>query len=747
MAVGGTIGAAIAGWAGLTAGTTAYTVAAVAINIAVAAAISAGASAIAAKMASEGPNKASRTANLRQPLAPHEVVYGTVRKGGIVTYVNGTGLSNSKLHMVLMLASHPCEAIDAVYLNGNPVPLQLVAAEETSPGVWNIRRPYLNPELGPEYDMWVPLAGSKYGRFASFAYRLGSPTQDAIPGMLMECDNWSAAHQAKGRTFIYSRLIMWNEVNVWPSFVPAITCRMNGKNDIYDPRSDDEGWTDNPALIVADILESYLGVPRARIDQASLIEAANICDQTVAKKGGGTEKRYRACGFFALEGEPEGWLVPIVNAMAGAVIEHHGTYYIRAGAWRAPVITITDADIMGSIKLRTAESDRDRANVARGMFASAESHDQPTDFPQIVDADAVEEDGGVEQAMEVNLEFAPSHRQAQRVARIMLRTQRFGRTLELATNLLKGLDVRPWDNVTLNLTALGISGTFRVIEHRMSVDGDPPALRPVLTLREVASSIYDWTAATDEQDLKVNVANIPGGDLELKDLESTTTVHTSGSTFKPATLDLSWLLPPDVAAEAIEAEAIVHFQWRVGAGAWNDEVLEVQSEVAWGSTSTALDIINPDMTGGPWSFQAVQIERVRVRARVAQDAWSEWTEIQGDLSAPVAVSKTLTPYTSNADYHKPAKVKGVWTAPTQGTVSRYEMEAKISYEYRVGTSGAYTPHTYIESVTTSSKSLERVLWDKSFANGPTYQFQNHVLDYLRVRSRLADGTVSEWTDL
>lgn len=103
----------------------------------------------------------------------------------------------------------------------------------------------------------------------------------------------------------------------------------------------------NPALIVADILETYLGVPRSNIDQDALILAANICDEPTAKKDLTKELRYTANGTFKLNGTWEDYLTPFINAMAGAVIEWGGVYYISAGSWTEPVVEITDADLMG----------------------------------------------------------------------------------------------------------------------------------------------------------------------------------------------------------------------------------------------------------------------------------------------------------------------------------------------------------------------------------------------------------------
>ena len=55
--------------------------------------------------------------------APHDIVYGAVRKGGVRTYVEATGDANKYLHMILVLAGHELAGIDDIYLNDDIVTL------------------------------------------------------------------------------------------------------------------------------------------------------------------------------------------------------------------------------------------------------------------------------------------------------------------------------------------------------------------------------------------------------------------------------------------------------------------------------------------------------------------------------------------------------------------------------------------------------------------------------------------------
>jgi hypothetical protein len=728
------IGAAVAAAAGATG--VAGTVIAVGVNLAVSAALSAAASALSTQKP-DNPIKATRNSNVKSPMAPHEAVYGSVRKGGALFYVQGSGAANTRLHLCIALAAHECDSIEAIFLNGELTELELVTPDSG-------KGPFREmPELPDTYEMWIPAAGFKRRKLSAYNWRLGTTSQAAFPSQIFECENWTSAHQAKGRCYLYARLVydVTESGLAWPSFIPSLTVRMKGRK-CYDPRTATTVWTDNPANICADILENLLGVPRARIDATAWEDAADICDEVVNIKGGGTEKRYRASGFFAIEGEPENWLLPVARAMAGAVIEHHGTYYIRAGKWRGLTLQILDDDVMGGISVRTAESDRERANIARGVFAGAESYDQPTDFPQVVDAAAVTEDG-VEQSMELNLEWCPSHRQAQRVAKILLGSQRFGRTVEIGVSLLKGLDVMPGDTVGLAISSFGLTGDFQVVDHRTEIDGG--GMRVVLTLREAAESLFDWDETTEEADLEISNSIIPGSDLEPDELAFTVTTYASStaSAFKPAQITATWADPGNTSFDAIEVEAIIHLEWKTTLGAWQAGVIESSGEVAAGGQTLALDMIDEELGTGNWDFRNVQVERVRVRTRVTGSNTSEWASLEGDLLAPIPGADTLTTYSSKAK-HKPAAVKLLWDPPTVGTPAAYDVEAQLSYQWRQGTD-PYVTATMTVTRRIKALKLNLEFLDKSKPSGTT-SFQTHALNYSRVRSVNADGTVSEWAN-
>ena len=60
---------------------------------------------------SPSSNSGQLLSNGKNALAPAQFVYGQVRKGGTVTYIESTGDTNKILHQIIVLAAHEVEEI------------------------------------------------------------------------------------------------------------------------------------------------------------------------------------------------------------------------------------------------------------------------------------------------------------------------------------------------------------------------------------------------------------------------------------------------------------------------------------------------------------------------------------------------------------------------------------------------------------------------------------------------------------
>lgn len=589
------IGAAIASLF-FTYGTTAYYVTAAVVNVAVAVGTSLLSQALVDTPSGQAPQKdPGRKGNIRSTTEPHHIVFGHVRKGGVIAYLNGTGEDNEFLHRVVVFAAHEIDEFLGWYYDGEEITL----ASDGTP----------TDELADNV------------RLLSLT---GADDQAAMAELIAENTNWTADHRLRGRAYAYDRLKY--DPEVFPSFIPSLTAELQGKADIFDPRDDSTGYSRNPALIVAHILETYLDVPRERIDETTLIASANECDEATDELSGATPPRYAADGWFLLEGEPGDWLRGPLLAMAGALVEHGGIYYIEAGKWNASVATITDDDIVGAIRFKTARSDSERSNVATGTFVGAAGYDQPAEFPPYKLASAITEDGGIERPMNLDLEWISNPAQAQRVAKILLMENRLDETIEVEVTFAAGKDLRPFQTVTFDSDAMGITGTFRVKDH--DIQATEAGLVVKLTLKEHAEAVYAWDHETEEQEFAS-----PAGDTWRDDQVTIATYSVTGNTTEvdhnPGEIDITWSWDHSRTLVNVEFEAIITYEFREDSGdPWEAREIEVTDTVAAGSSPTNLQFEDAGEPGG--DFQNVAFKQLRARADFGGGEFGSWLTLNAE---------------------------------------------------------------------------------------------------------------------
>lgn len=556
-----------------------------------------------------------RSANVRSAEVARHVVYGYTVKGGLLFYINGTGSENKYLHEMLAMAGHGCEAIGDVRYGGETADKKTVNPSHD---------PFTNGCIAALRAATPRDLTTKYQNLHRVRRHTGQPGQQADSLALAENPNLTANHRAQGTAYVYCRFE--NDPEVFTSFIPNITAEVFGKNNVFDPRADTRRWTMNPALVIADILETYLGVDRENIDRASLVKAADICDERVPRKDGSLEPRYTANGYFELDGNWETWLTPFINAMAGAVVEWGGTYYILAGAWVEPVLEITDADFMGTVKRKTADSDQKRANAAKGTYVSPASFDQPTEFPPVKDAVAIGEDGGRTNWLELDLEMVNTHTQAQRVASILLNESRLDETVIVEVTLAKGLDVKPWDNVRLRSAIFGIDETYRVIEHRVIPrGGSNPSMAIELTLKRHNAGVYAWDPATSEKDIQNAKTNLPGvNDAKNPGAATYSMVpRAQAENCTAATVTINWTDPLE-AFEAIEAEFELEVETREPGGQWQALTITESLEVPPGAQTATFDARDETQPDGTREFRNHEVKTVKIRSRLATGVWGDY---------------------------------------------------------------------------------------------------------------------------
>jgi len=420
---------------------------------------------------------AGRTQMVKQPLISRKIVYGRQKVSGGVVYMRTTGKSEF-LHMIVAIASNELNSIEKVLFNDD---------ELTLDGSGNVTAP------------------EQYAGKAQVLTGLGADDQASNGTIVLQTEGTfgspagiSTNDRFRGIAYIYARLEY--DTDAFPNGIPNISAIVQGKK-VLDTRTSATAFSSNPALVLRDYLTDTkygLGASADEIDTTSFNAAANVCDEDVALAAGGTENRYEAHGVIDTENQPKQIIEEILSSMAGSLYYSGGKWYVKAGAYTAPSDTLTEDDLMGAITINTKPSRRDNFNAVKGVFLPDEvGNFQPTDYTPITSSTFQTEDNGEQVFTNLDLPFTQSSSMAQRIAKISL----FKARQQLAMTLpckLTAFKYNVGDTIMVTLDRFGFSSkVFEIVNWQFasSVGDDGAATLGVdLTVRELASSVYDWSA-------------------------------------------------------------------------------------------------------------------------------------------------------------------------------------------------------------------------------------------------------------
>ncbi len=284
-----------------------------------------------------GANRGYQTTAIGTAL-DHQIIYGKVRVAGARIYDEATGENNKYLHRIIAFAGHEVESFDEIYINDELATLD---------GSGNVTSP------------------SKYSGKVRINLHLGTSDQAADTDLVNESVHWTTQHRLRGIAYMYIRLQF--DADVFPNGIPEITSTISGKK-VYDPRTSTTAWSDNPALCLRDYLTSSYGISEAtaNIDDALVITAANVCDQTNTDAG---TTRYTCNGSFTTSSTPYDMINALLTSMDGSMWYAQGEWRMKPAYWTAPVLDLNEDDLRSGISVSTRHSRRNNFNTVKGTFA------------------------------------------------------------------------------------------------------------------------------------------------------------------------------------------------------------------------------------------------------------------------------------------------------------------------------------------------------------------------------------------
>jgi len=446
----------------------------------------------------KGNDRQADTLQLSLGENPREALFGTVATGGqLVDAANKTrysGYDNGAEILVIKLADHEIEGLVGFYVND-------------------------------EYVAWT--GSGTYSAFNnSFVeglrvyLQLGTQAQ-TVPGYITTewASFWPTTKTMKGCAHVFVEYADTKDRDIWPAGRPRFVWVVKGAK-LYDPRKDSTvsggsgshrwgtpstyEWSDNVYLCRYNWVRGIFngthlmvgrGLTAIEAPPERAIARANTCDETVSLKAGGTEKRYRANGMVKSTDtaiDVEEWFAA---AMAGDLVDRDGVVDIDPGEARTPVWTITDGDMLdGETRVYNRHlGENQRVNTVVARYVEPTQRYEAVAAPMRRDAADVTADGRPYETT-LDLQFVQSGTQAQRIAEIKRRQGRLERSFQCTVGpRYIGAESGDWVTLTSDRWLGGDSIVCVITAVQIGVD-----FKVTLGLREIAASVYSWTAASDE---------------------------------------------------------------------------------------------------------------------------------------------------------------------------------------------------------------------------------------------------------
>lgn len=478
---------------------------------------------------------------------------------------------------------------------------------------------------------------------------LGAPTQD-LSSVLIAEGIGDPTEKFSGIACLVVTLEF--DVDAFPQGIPNISAVVRGAK-VFDPRTGLTQWTQNPALVARDwALYPFGGGAQLADLYDDFSTEANACDVSNLFHDnvyGGTVRPMYTCNLVAPTlGDPSQILAEIVTSMAGKFAWVGGKLRVKAGAYRAPVATITDDWLTenGSIDIAAGIARNDLVNSYRPSIAYDRQNYIVTPTKPVIAQAYIDSDGEV-LSRDVDFLAITDTDHAQHVAGVMLRDARQALTIKLPCNM-RAYPIEVFDTVAVNIARFGWSGkVFEVLATEFS-----PTSGVLLTMKETSASIFDPDAGFTTADIAPNTdLPLPWITEEISGLAAVSgTVPLSDGSLVSRTL-VSW---SPVVTESVRQSGQIEVQyWRatdpLPPGDWQSVRVEGSAESV---------IITGLIVNGGYLFRARTISSIGVRSRWSPMAFHivadlpdfnvDWTNLPGrplffrvvaqgysDTSAPV----------------------------------------------------------------------------------------------------------------
>ncbi|TWG90311.1 putative tail protein [Mesorhizobium sp. J18] len=351
--------------------------------------------------------------------------------------------------------------------------------------------------------------------------------------------------------------------DVYPNNMPSLQFVIDALEDVYDPRTDSWGFSDNAGCcLLTEIMDVY-GLTSAStedIDFNSFAAFAEHCDENVALRSGGVEKRYRCAGPIFLDAENEDRIKAIASVCNGDVfMDRQGRIAVRQKLRATPGIALRamNGDHL-SIQLEGGRPLQKRFNTVKVGYVDPALNWKANEVRWRHPDFYVEDGSELLSSFTVNL--CPSATQAQRLAKLAV----YENNPDYVGSLTSGpqaLDLMEDYVFTLDLSP---EETFeRVAAATDVIEYDAEQMSVSSPFMIFGANATDWNPAEDEQDQVIVPPDLPANvdDVTLVVLVTVEIQENSAPVLKFSWTAAGGATLPDSYAQQVEVSAADADEW------------------------------------------------------------------------------------------------------------------------------------------------------------------------------------------
>jgi hypothetical protein len=205
---------------------------------------------------------------------------------------------------------------------------------------------------------------------------------------------------------------------------------------VYDFRTGLTQYSDNSALCIADHLNDPDGwdIPYSKFDASIWSKFADLSDEPMVLKAGGTSPRYRLWGVVSLTDDPKSTLARMENTCSAKVYQTaDGKVGVMGGKYVAPDFTITGADIF-KFALQEDTENLKSTNVVKAIYTSEPHRYKDTEADPWEDTVSLLTEP--ERSLDLPADMVPEHPQTRRLMKLHQHRSNRPFTLTIITNLV-----------------------------------------------------------------------------------------------------------------------------------------------------------------------------------------------------------------------------------------------------------------------------------------------------------------------